>query len=254
MWVLPLRSNPLAFGLFCFPYAGGSAAVFRSWPAALPGVDVRAVQLPGRGGRIREKPHTSVRDAAKAACDGLLPHLAEAPFGLFGHSFGALVAFEVARELRRRGGPQPAHLFVSARRGPRSPDRHAPLHGLPDPRFVDEVRARYGGIPDAVLNEPELLALLLPMLRSDLEAVETYSYAPEAPLEVPITALGGMSDPWATLDDLMAWRDETTASFSVTRFPGGHFYLDESAPALLTEVRSQLGRLSASSAIAVALP
>jgi medium-chain acyl-[acyl-carrier-protein] hydrolase len=181
------------------------------------------------------------------ACDGLREHLA-GPFALFGHSFGALVAFEVARELRRRGGPEPAHLFISARRGPRRPDPVPPLHGLSDDRFLAEVRSRYGGIPDAVLEEPELLALLLPTLRADLQAVETYTSEPDTPLEVPMTAFGGLNDPWASLEDLEAWADETRGRFHITRFPGGHFYLNESEAALLEALETQLGPEVASTA------
>jgi medium-chain acyl-[acyl-carrier-protein] hydrolase len=240
MWILPLRSNPRGRSLFCFPYAGGSAAVFRTWAAGLPQVDVRPVQLPGRGGRLRETPFTRIRELAAAACDGLLPHLGE-PFAFFGHSFGGLVAFEVARELRRRGGPEPFHMFVSARRGPRSPDPAVPLHRLPDARFLEEVQGRYGAIPQAILQEPELLALLLPTLRADLEAVETYAYVAEPPLRVPISAFGAVHDPWATRDDLAAWQHETDEAFSLTRFPGGHFYLEESEASLLAEIRARLG-------------
>lgn len=245
MWMLPLRSNPLGRGLFCFPHAGGSAAVFRSWPKALTAVDVRAVQLPGRGGRLGDRPFARVRELAVAACDGLAAHLDDEPFALFGHSFGALVAFELARELRRRGGPAPVHLFVSARRGPRLPDPAPPMHGLPDARLLAEVRTRYGGIPEAVLQEPELLALLLPALRADLEALETYHYEPEAPLAVPISAFGAFDDPWATLEELEAWRDETLATFTVTRFPGGHFYYAEAEVPLLKELGAQLARVGA---------
>jgi medium-chain acyl-[acyl-carrier-protein] hydrolase len=253
MWIVPRRTNPQDRSLFCFPYAGGSAAVFRTWPKALTAVDVRPVQLPGRGGRLRERPHTRVRDLAVAACDGLSPDFGHS-FALFGHSFGALVAFEMARELRRRRGPQPFHLFISARRGPRRPDPAPPMHGLPEPQFLAEVLARYGGIPDAVLQEPELLALLLPALRADLEAVETYSYEPEAPLDIPITAFGGVSDPWANLDDLEAWREETAGPFGLTRFPGGHFYFDEAPAPLLGKLGLQLARESATSASIAANP
>jgi medium-chain acyl-[acyl-carrier-protein] hydrolase len=253
MWILPLRSNPQGRGLFCFPYAGGSAAVFRTWPKALTAVDVRAVQLPGRGGRLREAPHTRVRDLAVAAVDGLGPHFGQ-PFALFGHSFGALVAFEMARELRRRGGPQPFHLFISARRGPRRPDPVPPMHGLPEEQFLAEVRARYGGIPDAILQEPELLALLLPALRADLEAVETYSYEPEAPLDIPISVFGGLDDPWAKLDDLESWRTETAGPFCLTRFPGGHFYFDQAPAPLLEELGGQLALVGATTPSLVANP
>ena len=227
--------------------------MFRSWQRELTQVGVHAVQLPGRGWRFREKPYTRVRDLAVAACDGLRPHLGQ-PFALFGHSLGALVAFEIARELRRQRGPEPFHLFVSARRGPRRPDPASPMHGMPDARLLAEVRSRYGGIPEAVVQEPELLALLLPALRSDLEAVETYFCAPEPPLDVPISAFGGMSDPWASLDDLEAWRDETNGPFSVTRFPGGHFYLEESEAPLLEELGSQLARTGAVRASLAANP
>jgi surfactin synthase thioesterase subunit len=126
------------------------------------------------------------------------------------------------------------------------------LHTLPEARFLAEVQGRYGAIPEAILQEPELLALLLPTLRADLEAVETYSYEPEPPLRVPIATFGALHDPWATRDDLAAWSDETQAGFSMTRFPGGHFYLEESAGRLLAELSAQLspsdddGRLAAS--------
>jgi medium-chain acyl-[acyl-carrier-protein] hydrolase len=226
--------------------------VFRAWPKGLTTVDVRAVQPPGRGARLAERPHTRVRELAMAACDGLMPHFGE-PFALFGHSFGALVAFEIARELRRRRGPQPFHLFVSARRGPRRPDPLPSMHGLPEATFIAELRARYGGIPEAVLQEPELLALLLPTVRADLEAVETYSCEPEAPLDLPISAFGGASDPRATLEELEAWRDETKGPFRVTLFPGGHFYFEESEALLLAELGEQVaGRGSAGVSLAAA--
>lgn len=229
--------------LFCFHHAGGSAAVFRNWSDGLGDLEVHAIQLPGRGSRFREAPRVRLRDLAREVAEGIAP-LLQGPYALFGHSFGGLVAFEVARELVRRGEGKPVHLFVSGRRGPRLPEPAPPIHGLGEAALLREVDARYGAIPEAVLREPELLQMLLPALRADLEALETYAYQPEAPLDCPITALGGVDDPWATAPELEAWRHETTADFTLRRFAGGHFYLKAEEPLVLEEILSRLAALA----------
>jgi medium-chain acyl-[acyl-carrier-protein] hydrolase len=185
---------------------------------------------------------------AASACDALGPAMVP-PFALFGHSFGALLAFEIARELRRRGAPGPDHLFVSGRRAPRLPEPAPPLHGLPDAEFVAEIRSRFDGIPPAILQEPEILQLLLPALRADMAALETYAYLHEEPLECPITALGGEDDPWATKEELEAWREETDASFATRRFPGAHFYLQQAEPLLLSVLAERLAEAAAAATV-----
>ena len=225
--------------LFCFHHAGGSAAVFRTWSDGLPDLEVHAIQLPGRGSRFRETPYPRLRDLARDVAEGIGSRL-QGAYALFGHSFGGLVAFEVGRELARRGQGDLVHLFVSGRRGPRLPDPVQPIHGLDDAALLREVCARYGGIPDAILREPELLQLLLPALRADLEALETYAYQPQVPLTCPIAAFGGADDPWATAGELEAWRPETTGDFSVHRFAGGHFYLQGAESLVCQEILSRL--------------
>ena len=230
-----------AVRLLCLPYAGGAAAaVFRTWKTQLPPVaEVQPVELPGRATRLAEAPCRRIHELASSLVDGL-QESREEPLALFGHSLGALLAFEVARELRRRGGPAPLHLFVSSRRGPRIPEAEAPIHELPDSLFVELMQRRYYAIPEEVLREPELMQLLLPTLRADFEMLETYHYADEQPLECPITATGGLEDPRVPLEALEAWAHETTGAFRLQRFRGGHFYFREAHGELTQLVRRTL--------------
>lgn len=243
-WFLPAWPGPCggAIRLFCLPYAGGGAAVFRNWPGLLgPDVEAVPIQLPGRANRLREEPFTRLLSLAETLADALEPFL-DRQYSFFGYSLGALVAFEVTRELRRRGALPPARLFVCARRGPRQRDPGPPVHLLTGEAFVREVERRYGGIPPAVRREPELMKLLLPSLRADLEMLETYEYAAGQPLDCPITSLGGREDPRAPREALEAWRWETRALHSHHEFPGGHFFLREEEGAVTGLVRRELRR------------
>lgn len=212
--------------LFCLPYAGGGAAVFRGWRGRLgPGLEAWPVELPGRGARLKEQPQTRLR---ALACDlaGALDLPPGQPYAFLGYSLGALLAFEAIRELRRRGQRLPARLFVAARRSPRLRDPGEPIHLLPDADFVREIQARYpGGIPEPVLREAEVMALLLPSLRADFEMLETYQYAEEEPLDCPVTAFRGHDDARVPLESLEAWSQETRGDFMIREFPGGHFFL-----------------------------
>jgi medium-chain acyl-[acyl-carrier-protein] hydrolase len=240
-WILRPRPRPEArLRLFCFPYAGSGATVFRAWPQALPDeIECCAVQPPGRESRLAEPACRSVSALAERAAEGLLPYL-DRPFALFGHSLGALVCFELARLLRHEHGLLPAHLFVSACRAPQRPDPHPALHGLPDARFVEEVQRRYDAIPVAVAGHAELLELLLPTIKADFEAFETYRYASAAPLECPVSSFGGAADPWATREELADWREQTESFFRMKLYPGGHFYLQAAEAELLSELAADL--------------
>jgi medium-chain acyl-[acyl-carrier-protein] hydrolase len=180
-----------------------------------------------------------MHDLVPALADGLSP-LLDAPFALFGHSMGALVAFELVRELRRRDGPAPVLLAVSGHQAPLRPDVEGPFSHLPDAAFLDEVRRRYDGIPAEVLEEEELLQLLLPVLRADIQALETYVYDGEPPLDCPISCFGGEDDPHVALADLEAWSDETSGRLRVRTFPGGHFFVESARREVLRALGEDL--------------
>ncbi|MBB3121812.1 thioesterase II family protein [Pseudoduganella violacea] len=210
--------------LLCFPHAGAGPSQFRSWLAAGPDrLQITPVALPGREARYK--------DAAPRRLDALLHDvsrhiepLLDQPFAMMGHSMGALLAFELARLLRRAGRRQPERLFVSAFRAPHLGGRWPPLHALPAPLLKAEL-LRLDGTPPGVLVQPDLMDTLLPVLRSDLEIAEHYRYQPEPPLACPITCLGGIADERISRPELRGWQQHTTAEFRLRLFPGGHFYL-----------------------------
>ena len=218
--------------LFCLPYAGGTAQAFRSWAAPIaPVAELCAIALPGRGARTREAPVERMDELTAAVAEAVRPLLGT-PFALFGHSMGALLAYELARELRRSGDPEPLRLFVSGLRAPHLPARDDPLHVLPDDELAARLRG-FGGTPPQVLESRELMDLFLPAVRADLTACETYAHEEEPPLAVPITAFGGRSDRLASEADLREWARHTTGAFALRMFDGGHFYLSDYESELL---------------------
>jgi medium-chain acyl-[acyl-carrier-protein] hydrolase len=240
-WIVRPRPNPAAtLRLFCFPYAGLGTSVFRAWPPAFPPhVDVVLMQPPGREARWGEKPFERAEDLAASATQALLPHLTM-PFMLFGHSLGAMTSFEVVRQLRRGGHPLPLRLFASAHRAPQLPHPHPIIHRLPDAQFIDQMCHQYGGIPQAVLDNPDLVELMLPCLRADFTVFETYGYLDEAPLACPITAFGGARDRRITEREIGEWRQQTTGDFRYEMFDGDHFFLQDRRDQLLTSVMRDL--------------
>jgi medium-chain acyl-[acyl-carrier-protein] hydrolase len=180
-----------------------------------------------------------VEDLVPALAEGLSP-LLDVPFALFGHSMGAVVAFEVARELRRRQAPAPVLLAVSGHQAPRRPEVEPPFSHLSDAAFLEELRRRYDGIPPEVLAEEELLQLLLPVLRADIQVLETYAYTGEPPLECPLSCFGGEDDPHVSLVDLEAWSDETSGRLRVRTFPGGHFFVESARSEVLRALGDDL--------------
>lgn len=237
-WIVRPRPNSRAqLRLFCFPYAGGGASAFWAWPDGLPSaIEVCPIRLPGRESRLRESAFRRLPPLVRALASALEPYL-DRPFAFFGHSMGALVGFELTRELCRRQGPTPVHLFAAGRRAPQIPDLRPPLHPMPEAELVRTVRERYNGLPDAVMQNADLMALALPILRADFELVETYLYDHYHPLDCPIAAFGGDREDLSQ-QDLAAWQEQTCGAFAVHRLPGGHFFL-ESARAPLLEIVSQ---------------
>lgn len=225
--------------LLCFPYAGGGVATYRSWAQELPdSVEVWAIQLPGRDKRRSEPPFERLGPLVRALADEVAPPPAP-PFALFGHSMGALVAFEFARELRRRGAALPFHLIVSGRPAPHILAREPSGHLMTDAQLIDRLRAD-NGTPESVLQEPEFVSLFLPIIRADFAVSEAECFVAEEPLSCPISAFGGLSDPRATAAEIDAWREHTSAAFSRELFPGGHFFLDSARGALLRAVADRL--------------
>lgn len=246
-WLSRFVPRPAArMRLFCFSYAGGGAAVFRPWAIGLPAdIEVAAVVLPGREGRLREPPMRRMSDLLAALVPALEPHI-DLPFAFFGHSMGSLVAFELARTLQRRGGPAPQRLLVSGRRAPHLAEREPPIHHLDDNAFVEEVQRRYNGIPSEVMQYPELLELLLPTLRADMAVIETHSPhdegQPQEPFRGPISVYGGRDDARATRQELEGWQAHTPEPIALRQFAGGHFYFNDAEVrgALIAAIEAEL--------------
>jgi len=181
------------------------------------------VRLPGREARLAETPFERVRPLVEALATAIETYL-DQPFAFFGHSMGAIVAFELARRLRQHGKPLPHVLIASAARAPQFRRGHIPP---PDPspeQFLDELRRRQG-MPPEVFADPALLRALLPAMAADAALYRRYVYTEDEPLPCPIRAYGGVADPDIHREHLEPWAEQTTASFALRLFPGGHFYL-----------------------------
>ena len=210
--------------LFCFPYAGGTTNTYRSWQELLPeSIDVAPVQLPGRGERLAESPFHSLLEMVVPLAHELQPYL-DKPFAFFGHSMGALICLELTRWLRRNDGPMPTHLFVSGRRAPQLPELIPPTWDLPEPEFIQRIR-QLDGTPQEVLNHPELMQLMIPLLRADFSVCETYRHQTERPLECALTVLGGVDDAEVPYEHLQPWQEQTNSTCNIHMFPGDHFFV-----------------------------
>lgn len=248
-WIQRYHSQPEAgVRLFCFHHAGVGAAAYRHWRMT-PGdsIEVCAIELPGRGARLREPPIADIPALVAAILPALEPWI-DRPYAMFGHSMGGVLAAEVARafESARRG---PSHLMVSARRPAHVPDTQQSLHTLPDRAFVEEIGRRYGGIPPQILADAEVLALLLPALRADVRALELFMPCRRPPLSCPITVFGGLEDRTTSLEQLEAWRTETTGAFDLKLFAGDHFYVESHRDELLREVARALRPLTVAAGV-----
>ncbi len=242
-WVFRPKPNPEAqVRLFCFPYSGGGAAVFRTWADFLPAdVELCAVRLPGRETRFRETPFTRLDPLIEATAAGLLPYM-DKPFAFFGHSLGALIGYVMALYLRQKQAAQPFHLFVSGRRAPHRPSLHPPVHQADEATFLNRLR-NMGGTSPKFFEMPELIEMMMPMLRADFAIWETYEHVEQSPLSCPITAIGSEEDTEAKPADIAAWQCYTNSTFSLHMFSGGHFFWQEQLPQLLALISHDL-RLS----------
>jgi surfactin synthase thioesterase subunit len=242
-WLVPFGSNRrYTLRLICFPHAGASAPIFRNWPDELgEAIDVRGVQLPGRGVRLREPPLRSMSELARGIATAV-SHQIDVPYAFFGHSMGGLLAFEVTRELRRRGAPAPRLLFVSGIGAPHIPTDRTRLHELPREDLLRRLRG-LDGTPRELIDYPELMDTWLPTFRADLEVVETYTYQDEPPVAVPIRAFGGRDDLFVSQSELARWREQTTSGFTLRMLSGGHFFVETARIPLLRAMSRELGEL-----------
>jgi surfactin synthase thioesterase subunit len=223
-WTIRGTPHPNAPKLYTFPHGGGSAAEYLRLTRDVPGVEVHAIQLPGRGTRIGEDALTRMDDLVERLVDDL--DFGHEPFAFFGHCFGAILAYETTRELRRRGRRLPDRLVVSGYPAAHIPRLEQTMLGYDDHQLLTEVGRRYGWEPDTTLDNPEIVALAAASLRADFAVLENYRWQPEAPLPMPITVFGGRADT-ITKEALTAWDQHTTHHTTLRMMPGGHFYFRE---------------------------
>lgn len=226
---LPLRAHPERGGLplFCFPHAGGGASAYRGWRGQMSGVDVLPVQPPGREARLREAAHHHMAPLVTELASVIAEAAGSGPYAVYGHSLGALVAFETVREIRRRGEAEPVHLIVSGCAAPHCTyDDGTPVSQMSQPQLADMLR-RLGGTPEWLLADPELLQMILPAVRADFSVKDTYVYLPEDPLDIPVTVVSSTADPRASRDLQERWAEQTTAEFRMHTMVGGHFAIFE---------------------------
>lgn len=235
LWVRRFHpADAAATQLLCLSHAGGSASYFFGVSRALsPEIDVLAVQYPGRQDRLKEPCLSSVHELADQLVAALEP-LTDRPITVFGHSLGATLGFEVALRLER-AGVEPTALFASGRRAPHR-SRVEWTHMRDDASLIADVKA-LEGTESALLDDEDVLRMVLPAIRGDYIAAETYAYRPSPRLSCPIIALVGDSDPKVTADEADAWREHTAGHFELAVLPGGHFYLNDCVPEILDRIR-----------------
>jgi medium-chain acyl-[acyl-carrier-protein] hydrolase len=241
LWVTrPSPSANVTKRLFCLPFAGGGASAYRSWATYFgQTLEVCPIQLPGREGRIFEPAFTQV-DALVAALTQHLSPFLDRPYALYGHSMGALIAFELAQAIANDDRlPNPERIFVAAHRAPQLPLQRAPLSDLSAEAFVDKLK-QYGGFDDEILNNAEMMELLLPTLRADFTLCESYQYKPSPKLQYPIHVFAGVEDQQTAVESTYAWDQHSDVSVDSTLFTGGHFFLNSCQQDVLKKIRQTL--------------
>jgi medium-chain acyl-[acyl-carrier-protein] hydrolase len=247
-WLQYWQRKPQArVRLFCFPYAGSGASIFRTWSEHLAqDIEVCPVQLPGRENRLLERPFSNLPALLDALVPALLPYL-DMPYAFFGHSMGSLISFELARYLRQiEYSNMPVYLFVSGHSAPQmlDPDSEPPIYQLSEPEFIEKLR-HLNGTSEALLQNAEFLQLLIPLLRADFALCDTYKYIHAKPLPLSISAFAGLQDPEVTHDGVSAWclqtsRPNAATNFRLRFFEGDHFFIHKEQATLLQAISQDL--------------
>jgi medium-chain acyl-[acyl-carrier-protein] hydrolase len=242
-WIVrPFQKPAATIRLFCFPFAGGGASAYFQWARefSATSIEVCAIQLPGRENRLRETPVSSASSLIQSLNEAIQP-LLDRPFAFFGHSMGAMLAFELAHSLQSTHRTLPSRLFLSGSKPPRSICAEASLNHLPDAEFVAAIAERYQAVPKEILAQPDLLELSMPKLRADFTLIESYHCAEREPLDIPFWIFGGDSDPTVPVSLLYNWKEYTKNSSAVQIFPGDHFFLNSARAEVLKSVVQNLG-------------
>ena len=238
------RSNPAArLRLICLPHAGAGASTYFAWGAALhpAGIEVRSVQYPGREGRFAETPLRDARTMVDALADAWREMTGGGRCALYGHSMGALLGFELAAELARRGvANPPVQLFLGGHQAPHLPYRAPSVATLPDAEFLPAVSEHFGGIPEALLQDADFAAMIRGTLRADFSLVENYRWSGAGPLDLPLGISGGTEDRWTSERELEGWRSHTRGRCTVRLHPGGHFFNVSDRDAVLAAIIAAL--------------
>ena len=226
--------------LFCLPYAGAGASIFGAWPDLLPAeIEVVALQLPGKEDRVFEQPFAKLKPLIRTAAQAMRPYLHTIPFAIFGYCCGALIGYELAREVEKRFDLSPDHLFVASQAAPHLPYKDQSIHSLPPEKFKQNLEM-LNGTSEEILQNEDMMALLLPALRADFVLYEQYTHQEGPLLACPITALGGSLDPRVKKQELEAWARHTTDEFALHLFEGEHFFVNDMPEDVLAVVATTL--------------
>lgn len=244
----PIASRPMAdFRLICIPFAGSGAGAFRGWgPLLPPSIDAIALQLPGREDLCREPPFAEwpqmMEDVRRAV--GALPAL---PLAIFGHSLGALIAFELARSLAGTSATRVVHLWCAARPWPGVPPADSSVlpfePEIDDAELVSRLASAYGDLP-ASFSNAAISDYFLPILRADMKLLRSYRYEGSARLSCPLTIFSGSRDPVTMGGDLALWNRETSGAFDMVELPSGHFFLESERARITSQIAARLSRLA----------
>lgn len=223
------------YRLFCFPYAGGSAAVYSTWNDFLPdNVELVAIQPPGRANRWSEKLHASVTEMVDDLVHAI-PAWLDRPYMIYGHSLGSSVAFEMLHALEQKKLRLPERFFAGARRAPHYPPRTAPIHEYPLEEFKSEIK-KLNGTPDSILNDPDMMEILVPVLRKDFKAAYTYHRDPFSKIDCKVSIFGGAADNTVAQEDLLGWQEHFATTMDMYIVDGDHFFLDDNTKVIVDRI------------------
>lgn len=226
--------------IYCLPFAGGSASAYFEWASVFTDLDVVAIQLPGRQDRIDDQPFESISNAASAIAEEICDEANELPFGIFGHSMGALLAFETINRLPSQGEGKPSLAVFSGRAAPHlAKSDGSNFHTSSDEQLI-ELMLRFGAAPMEIKKYPELLESMIPTFRADLKMIDTYQYMSFAKISVPVLAVSGEQDPFVDINLVRSWQELTTSTFEFRSWPGGHFFIWNEQNQLLADIRRLL--------------